>query len=89
MEDFFIKSGFSLENVQPPPFENEQPFTNSRCWPMELQVTKLLNNFVYFNLRKSILKRGINNGMSGSSWHFNRFLYINVKILSVGDKLFR
>ena len=23
----------------------------------------------------------MNNGMTGSSWHFNQFLYVNVKIL--------
>ena len=29
-----------------------------------------------FNLKKGILKRVINNGMTSSSWHFNQFLYV-------------
>ena len=29
----------------------------------------------------------MNNGLTGSSWHFNCFLYINVKILSVSYQL--
>ena len=86
--DFFIKCGFSLENVQPSPFENEQPITNSRYWSTEQQQTKSFNDFVYFTFRESKIKRVINNGVSGSSWHFNRFLYINVKILSLGEQLF-
>ena len=28
--DFFIKCGFSLENIQPSPIEDEQPIRNSR-----------------------------------------------------------
>ena len=51
--DFFIKCGFSLENIQPSPFENEQPDKNSRYWSRELVQTKSFNDFVYFNLRKS------------------------------------
>ena len=32
-------------------------------------------------LRKNILKRVKNSGTTGNSWYFNRFLYIDVKIL--------
>ena len=86
--DFFIKCDFSLDNIQPSLIENKQPIKNSRYWLTELYQTKSFNDFIYLDLRKSILKRVINNGLTGSSWHFNRFLYINVKILNVGDKLF-
>ena len=75
-KDFLMKCSFSLENIQPSPFENEQPIKNSRYWSTEPQQTKSFNDFIYFNLREGILKRVINNGMSGSSSHFNRFLYI-------------
>ena len=27
------------------------------------------------------MKRVINNGLTGSSWYFNRFNYINIKII--------
>ena len=87
--NFFIKRGFSLENIQLSLIENEQPIKNSRYWLTESYPTKSFNNFIYFNLRESILKRVINNGLTGSSWHFNRFLYINVKLLIAGDQLFR
>ena len=86
---FFIKCGFSLENIQPSPIEKEQPVKNSQYWSTEPYQTKSFNDFIYFNLRESILKRVINNSLTGSSWHFNLFLYISVKILNVGDQLFR
>ena len=86
--NFFIKRGFSLENIQLSLIENEQPVKNSRYWLTEPYQTKSFNDFIYFNLRESILKRVINNGLTGGSWHFNRFLYINVKILIAGDQLF-
>ena len=77
--NFLIKCGFSLATFNRP-IENEQPIKNSRYWKTEPHQTKLLNDFIYFNLRDSELKRVINNGLTGSSWHFNCFLYINVKI---------
>ena len=76
--DVFIRCGFSSKNIQPSSIENEQPIKNSRYWSTEPYQTKSFNVFVYFNLRESILKRVINNGLTGSSWNFNRFLYINV-----------
>ena len=86
--DFFIKCGFSLDKIQPSPIENEQPIKGSRYWLTEPYQIKPFNDFIYFNLRESILQRVINNGLTGSSWHFNRILYINVKILNVGHQLF-
>ena len=53
---FFIKCSFSLENIQPSPFESEQPIRNSRYWSTEPQQTKSFNNFTYYNLREGILK---------------------------------
>ena len=65
--DFIIKCGFSLENVRPSPFENEAPIANSRYWSTKAYQTKLFNDYIYFNLREGILKRVMNNGMTGSS----------------------
>ena len=50
--DFFVKCGFSLENIQPSPFENDHPIKNSRYWSTESHQTILFNDFVYFNLRE-------------------------------------
>ena len=86
--DFFIRCGFSLENIQPS-LDDGQPLTASRYWSTEPFQTKSFNDFVFFNIRSSVLKRVINNDMAGSSWHFNRFLYINIKTIKVSDQLVR
>ena len=87
--EFFIRSGFSLENVQSVLDEYNEPLKNSRYWTTDPIQTKSFNDFVYFTIRESILKRVINNGLTGSSWHFNRFLYIIIKIIQVNDQLIR
>ena len=87
--EFFIRSGFSLENVQSALDEYNESLKNSRYWTTDPIQTKSFNDFVYFTIRESILKRVINNGLTGSSWHFNRFLYINIKIMQVNDQLIR
>ena len=86
--DFYVKCGFSLENIQSS-VDDSNALTSSRYWSTEPIQTKSFNNFVFFNIRSSILKRVINNGMTGSSWHFSRFLYINVKIIKVSDHFVR
>ena len=86
--DFFIRCGFSLENIQPS-LDDGQSSTASRYWSTEPIQTKSFNDFVFFNIRSSVSKRVINNGMTGSSWHFNRFLYINIKNIKVSDQLIR
>ena len=45
------------------------------CDCSDLIQTKSFNDFV--------LKRVINNGLTGSSWRFNRFNYINVKTTTI------
>ena len=87
-DDFIIKCAFSLENVQPSPFENEGPIVNFRYWSTKAYQTKLFNGYIYFNLREGILERVVNNSMTGSSWHFNQFLYVNVKILYYVSQIF-
>ena len=86
--DFTIKCSFSLENVHPSPFENKVSIVNSRYWSTETYQTKLFNDYICFNLKKGILKRVINNDTTGSSWHFNCFLYTNVKILDSVSQIF-
>ena len=78
-EYFLIRCGFSLENIQPVLDNYTEPLKNTRYWTTDPIETKSFNDFVYFNVRESILKRVINNGLTGSSWHFNRFVYINIK----------
>ena len=84
--DFYIRCGFSLENMQEPLTDDDEPLTNSRYWSTEPIQTKSFNDFVYFSLQESILKRVINNGLTNSSWFFKRFLYINVKTIKGSDQ---
>ena len=84
--DFYIRCGFSLENMQVPLTDDDVPPTNSRYWSTEPIQTKSFNDFVFFSLRESVLKRVINNGLTGSSWFFKSFLYINVETIKVSDQ---
>ena len=86
--DLIIKCNFSLDNVEPFPSQNEALIVNSRYWSTKAYHAKLFNDYIYFNLGEGILKRVINNGSTSSSWHFNRFLYFNVKILDSVSLIF-
>ena len=87
--NFLIRCGFSLENIQPSLEDYDEPLKNSSYWSTDPIQTKSFNDYVFFNIRESTLKRVINNGLTGSLWHFKRFLYINVKIIKVTDQLIR
>ena len=87
--EFLIRSGFSVVNIQSVLDDYNEPLKNSRYWTTDPIQTKSFNDYVYFTIIESILKRVINNGLTGSSWHFNRFLYINIKIIQVNDQLIR
>lgn len=78
-----------MENFQPTLDNYNEPLKNTRYWSTEPIETKSFNDFVYFNVRQSILKRVINNGMSGSSWRFNRFVYLNIKTFSVNENILK
>ena len=84
-----IRAGFSIENVQQALDNYAEPLTQSRYWSTEPIQTKSFNDFVYFKIRESILKRVINNRLSGSAWNFHKFNYINVKILKTTNLLMR
>ena len=88
-EYFLIRCGFSLENIQPILDNYNEPLKNTRYWTTDPIETKSFNDFVYFNVRESILKRVISNGLTGSSWHFNRFVYINIKTFNVNENILK
>ena len=88
-EYFLIRCGFSIENFQPVLDSYTEPLKDTRYWSTEPIETKSFNDFVYFNIRESILKRVINNGLTGSSWRFNRFVYINIKTFNVHDSILK
>ena len=87
--DVLIRAGFSIENVQQALDNYLEPLVQTRYWSTEPLQTKSFNDFISFKIRESILKRVINNRLSGSAWNFNKFNYLNVKILNVSNELMR
>ena len=79
--DVLIRAGFSIENIQQALSDYSEPLVQTRYWSTEPLLTKSFNDFIFFKLRESILKRIVNNRLSGSAWTFNRFIYLNVKII--------
>ena len=79
-----IKAGFSIENVQQA-FSNDysDPLLQTRYWTTETFESKSFNDLISFKIRESVLKRVVLNNLSGSAWHFNKFNYMNVKIVNV------
>ena len=63
-----------------------QPIINSRYWSTATYDSIYYNDFIFFGLKQDILNRVIINCMSGSSWHFKRFISLAVKILDDAAK---
>ena len=85
--DVLIRAGFSIENVQQALDNYSEPLVQTRYWSTEPLQSKSFNDFIQLKIRESILKRVINNKLSGSAWNFNKFNYLNVKILDVSSQL--
>ena len=82
-KDVLIRAGFSIENVQEVLSDDySDPLVQTRYWSTEPFQAKSFNDFISFKIRESILRRVINNHLSGSAWHFNKFNYLNVKIVN-------
>ena len=78
-----IRAGFSIENIQQVLNDNySDPLVQTRYWSTEPYETNSFNDFVSFKIRASILRRVISNNLSGSAWRFNRFNYLNIKIVN-------
>ena len=88
-EYFLIRGGFSIENFQPALDNYNDTLKNTKYWSTEPIETKSFNEFVFFNIRESILKRIIKNALTGSSWRFNRFVYLNIKTFSVEESILK
>ena len=85
--DVLIRAGFSIENIQQALSDYSEPLVQTRYWSTEPLLTKSFNDFISFKLRGSILKRVVNNRLSGSAWNFNKFNYLNVKIVDASTAL--
>ena len=84
-----LRAGFSIENVQQALDNYSEPLFVTKYWTTDPIQTKSFNDFVLFKIREGILKRVINNKLSGSAWNFNKFNYINIKILDVSNALIK
>ena len=78
-----FKADFSIENIQNASVvsPNTTDIVSIRCWSSEVYSGIYFNDFIVSEIRLDILKRIINNNLSGSSWHFNRFKHLNLKII--------
>ena len=76
-----MKCGSSIENYEPGTNESDTRIINTLHWSTEPYRTKLFNDYTFFSLKETILKRVIVNGMNGSSCCFRQFVHINLKVL--------
>ena len=77
----WFKCSLTIQNTQNSIRSDLQPLVNTRYWTTETYDSIYFNDFMLQSLKFDILKRVINNQMSGSSWYFKRFLSLAVKIL--------
>ena len=87
--EVLLKCGFLIENIQQSIQANLRPIVNTRYWTTQPFKTTYFNDYIFYNLRGNILKRANVNGMSGSSWRFMRFIYLNLKTLNVEREIVR
>ena len=84
-----FKADFAIVNIQAAPIVSNDisDIKNLRSWSTEVYKSTYLNDFVISGIRKDILKGVINNNLTGSSWHFNRFHYLNFKVVEIDKKI--
>ena len=84
-----FKADFSIENIQNASVvsPNTTNIVSIRYWSSEVYSRIYFNDFIVSEIRHDILKRIINNNISGSSWRFNRFKHLNLKIIDQENKL--
>ena len=84
-----FKGDFSIENIQTAPLSSPDiADIKSLCyWSTNVYKGVYFNDFIVSEIRNDILKREINNNLTGSSWHFNRFQYLNLKVVEEQQKI--
>ena len=69
----WFKCSFTIANTQNSIRNHLQPLMNTRYWTTETYDSIHFNDFIFYSLKRDILKRVIVNQMSGSSSYFKRF----------------
>ena len=84
-----FKGSFSIENIQNAPIISPDiaDMKSQRYWSTQVHKGIYFNDFIAAEIRDDILKRVINNNLTGSSWHFHRFIYLNVKVIDEEQKI--
>ena len=82
-EPYQFKADFAIENKQNAPtgIENTANIKSLRYWSTGVYIGVYFNSFIAAGIRNDVLKRVISTGLSGSSWHFNRFSHLKIKAL--------
>ena len=85
----FFKGDFSIENIQNAPLisPNIADIKNTRYWSTDVYEAIYFNDVIISEIRSDILKRAINNNLTGSSRHFNRFKHLNIKVTQQEHKV--
>ena len=76
-----IKGSCVIENIQHSILDDIPPLKDTRYWSTDAYTVNYFNQFVYYNLAEDYSKRVINNGLTGSSWVFNRFINLSLTVL--------
>ena len=79
-----FKYSFTIENVQKSLYQDLQPILNTRYWTTPTYDGVYFNDSIFLGLKQDTLSRVRIKGMSGSSWHFKRFISLAAKILDTG-----
>ena len=82
-EKFQFKADFSIENKQNAVNDSSDmsDIKTLRYWSTDVYQGVYFNSYIASGITNDILKRVINVGLSGSSWYFNRFSHLNLKVL--------
>ena len=83
-----IKGSFVIENIQPAVSDKFIPLTDTRYWATDVYRATFFNDFVFYSLHNDFTKRVVNNGLSGSSWVFNRFINLELSVLKNQEDIF-
>ena len=81
-----IKGSFVIENIQRAA-DNSISLKDTRYWSTDVYTVNYFNQFVYYNLAEDYGKRVILNGLTGSSWTFNRFINLNLTLIKNSEVL--
>ena len=83
------KGDFSIGNIQNAPLisPNIINIKTTRYWSTDVYKGVYFNDFIISEIRSDILRRVIINNLTGSSWHFNRFKHLSIKVIEQENKL--